>query len=1424
MRSGGAEAAWRGYRLQALHALWRIVTSADPERLVFQPEGREDLAVFDSAGRLAEASQVKARSDPLTISDFEPEKPDSFFHRVVETCKAHPDALVKMVSFGPIGREIRLAWQTHGPERRSIQRKLSDHGFTVEDVGVILDRVELVPLEEDRVQKDLFAFLTQTLAGVDPAHAFESLQFWIWSASENRETITRDTLIRKINNVGRFLAARASHHGEWFTSIVPIEDADIHDAKRETLAEEFYQGIAARYEHILANTDVVRDRKLAEVEKAFRTAKTVIIHAASGQGKSTLAYRYLHDYFPQQWRFQVRAIQDRQHALRIARALAEHARAVGVPVVVYVDVSARDRDWPELVAELAREDGLQALVTIREEDWRRAPISAVQFQYGEVELTFDETEARELYDGLASRLQPDAFLNFEDAWRRFRAAGPLLEFVYLVTQNQSLHERLKEQVRSLEDEVRTGALDADELEFLRLVSVAAAYEAHLDLTALAGSLSLPAPRRTLELFEREYLLRRSGDGRFVGGLHPIRSGILAGYLTDPVFHPWATKAKACLPMIAEQDLEVFLLYAFSRRATEARGLVATLSQLQPRTWTGLAGALRSLLWLGVQEYVQNNRELIGEVSDKFGAGWSYVLDPDLAGVSPGFDVSWWQRIQSVPDHAKAEIASFQARQTPKQDVFLRAAEWLAGRERRPDAPTTLSDWAALAEAVFWVAHLSVDSQIPSWLSEADLDSAATTLPLESLSDVLVALSFTWGARFVKWLECNRSVLLERFRRHTRTIVVEDDGRAFRAHFIVDFSIPGQSPPVDGTTSGSAGGDLHAEALWRIELARKLFPDRQEYGCQGYGHRLGPLQLPFDDTAKSGIPVDSMPPPWPVGINSHFRYLGMYPLRPQAWGGYAQAVLDMRELVVDSLQDLAQALVQHFRKQKALGLLREHIDGERWAQCRANTTNPPLLPQCAVDEWGFVGEGKREEISPDGTSRPLLSRTQNGMALWNHKRYLEAIRELTFALAAFYDQSVHVLATNSSTAKAGLSARQVETLLSKLAAEGVKSDLAHLSTYNLAEAVKALPQFQREFRQRFSQFLDSDALERLEKRESDTYRRAWSVWYQFAYHPARVWQHAEMQAMAKLNNVVSSVRRNLRRRLRSLSEEGIQSRVVSETVPWEGNAALWIAFDVANPLRVYQAHQSVIQALKQAIGNVEDDQLKRYGLELSWPWIVFVPLVGDRCLAQSAWCMSMLVLLSRDVFGQDDWWNYSQRPVPNDAWDELGLTLCDDQRMELAADLGGAMASLALHVAHLHDLTRLPERDEQGVQLLHDHVEEFGAKTGHALQRVLELAGDMLDHLKGLGVEDLEERPACVAATQILAEMRGNLLPQEGFEGSLEMDLKSMGEWMVRLSSAVVQAEALRLCWAADVLGLPLDSLEAPTETALDCGAGGSQSD
>ena len=144
--------------------------------------------------------------------------------------------------------------------------------------------------------------------------------------------------------------------------------------------------------------------------------------------------------------------------------------------------------------------------------------------------------------------------------------------------------------------------------------VASTSGARLHLSRAVTGLDLPEPRRIIDLFESEYqLVKRDEAGRFLEGLHPIRSKILAEILLDEDYHPWAGYAAQCLPAVVEDDIETFLTEGFLVRKAERDDLVHAVMLFAPTTWRGVGGVLRSLLWLGIDENIESNKGLIEEI-------------------------------------------------------------------------------------------------------------------------------------------------------------------------------------------------------------------------------------------------------------------------------------------------------------------------------------------------------------------------------------------------------------------------------------------------------------------------------------------------------------------------------------------------------------------------------------------------------------------------------------------------------------------------------------------------------------------------------------------------------------------------------------------------------------------------------------------
>jgi len=1389
-----ATPAYRGYRLQTLYTLACILEPRERTDFVFQPEGAEDFAVWDINDRLLEAVQAKAYSANLTLSLLSPEKTDSFLYRANSLLNAYPEIRIKIASFGDVGVELLQATEEDGRERQRVARKIAEHGVLSEvNAQRLLNQLQIVSVVEAELEERVFAALQDLCTGIDPIPAFEMLNFWLYICAEKKSKITRNDVIQRINDVGRFIAERNAHHSEWFRSIIPIENYEVATQARERLSDEFYRGISARYDHILAGVDKPRISKLSEIAQKFKEKQVVIVHGASGQGKTAIAYRYLHDFFPDQWRFQVRLVENRQQALNIATALSGQAKALEIPVAIYLDVSPSDAGWDELIKQLSSHKNIQILVTVREEDFRRANISGAEIQFDEVELQLEQSEAEEIYQFLVETESPDRFLDFEDAWNRFGGSGPLMEFVYLITQEDSLRERLQQQVKRIQDEVRSGQCFPAELELLRLVSVASAFEARLNLREMVRFLQLPSPQRTLELFEEEYLLRTSEDGTLVGGLHPIRSTILANLLTDPIC-TWADSVSTFLPFIFEQDVGSFLLYAFSRHLSELEPLLSTLNNYQSRNWIVIAGVVRALIWLGIREYVESNQQLILEAYEWVNDGWALVLDFDIANASPGVTDGWVSSLAHLmSEEGLAHINSLRSRQTDKEQVFTRAAAWLSHLTHEPIPPGSELAWTGMAEVLFWVGRLQLSLPISNWLALIDLNATVETLPLEILADVALALFYSSEAVYRSWLNTNYNTLLNRFQQETQTVVWEDDGQNIRTHFVIEVFKPNVSLSEAPSNQRDIQREFLNASMERLRLLRRFFPDRERYGSKGYGHLIW-INAELHDESEKNIPISNFPIQKLVTVNSIFKALGEQDLRPDTWETYAQAVIELRRTILQILQQLNQGLVIYFRREQMTRILGEAVESELWVNGKRLVEFSPWLPRCAFDEWGFITESVDRN---DESNNNNPNQTQN-LALEKYKAYLKVFNEYVRTCSNFFGQAESLLNFNPYL-------RNGENVRVQEVARNANIDLgqqARLSVLNFGDALKALPNLQVEFRRFLSSRFATQELESLEQLEKENFTTLWHSWYFFAFHPNRRFQNASRDCLQQFNNKVREIRNSIRRELRSISLESLQVSLLSEDLKWEEEKTLWIKIDGENPFEVYQTVETIIRAIQQAIDSVHSNELRRYAIEFTWSNFVIVPLVRGRSLDSTAWRFSS-ILFSVDPDQDLRWWNFVPVAIPSIALPQLALSTWNYPRLTVGQKLMGLIFQLSLLASHIRDFERLPELDELGNGLLQQYVQQVAIPLGEAFQAVLDVEFEIVGYFNTLASLEQESRPYLVAAIQALVGLHEQLLPLDDCsrDGKIEvsMNLEEIAEWANRLNAIQQSASSMYLFWVSDVL-------------------------
>jgi hypothetical protein len=89
-RNDTAGPALRGFRLQILYTLGRLIELQTALQATLWPEGIEDLAVFDDQWMLREAIQIKGHTAPLTLSELVSRSGNGLLQRAVAVARKHP--------------------------------------------------------------------------------------------------------------------------------------------------------------------------------------------------------------------------------------------------------------------------------------------------------------------------------------------------------------------------------------------------------------------------------------------------------------------------------------------------------------------------------------------------------------------------------------------------------------------------------------------------------------------------------------------------------------------------------------------------------------------------------------------------------------------------------------------------------------------------------------------------------------------------------------------------------------------------------------------------------------------------------------------------------------------------------------------------------------------------------------------------------------------------------------------------------------------------------------------------------------------------------------------------------------------------------------------------------------------------------------
>lgn len=1060
----GAQSAWKGFSSQTLYIASRLIS--DENNYVYYPEDVEDL-VIKKDGIVVEAVQVKNISSGLTLSSLAAAKTskggEGFFNRMCSIHTQYPSfQCIRVVYFNTLGFELQELKKGNANIKKDLTTRLvNNHGLSELEATWLLDSLcfEKVNLDDLdlNIQNQINEYVPVMSA---PGLAKDLLIQYISVLSKSKGHTTLKTWQEKIHEIGTSIAAIDGFYKEYNKSLVRLSEFILNE-DQEQIKKEYMQGVSAHPTHIRNNLDFRRDYWIDKIKTVINDKGVAIIKGVSGQGKSTLCYRYLIDTYPEGCVFCVRCISNEGQAQNLVSALdglGKHNNNL----IIYIDVQPGETLWAFLLQELqSRGIAIPVLISIRDEDYNQTPISNSAIKFGIVELTLSKEEAEQIYNSFTV-IQPLAeHRSFEEAWESFGGQGPLIEFVYLLTNNQTLTERIYNQIDAL---LKEGISD-EWLELLQLVCYAGRLGCAVNISDVKNEIHCSTMHAAIRRFKDEYLIRVVNDNT-LEVLHPVRAKIIFDALAEQIGAAEREVVFKTLSCISSQNVRIILLDYFANHKYTIED-VKRLTQIKFCDWIGYANVIKSMLWLDVKCYVESNMTFINSLVNKYGKGWLFFLPLDISGVERSDEliadimknVSIFNKkdLQNAIDKAKESLTAL--------SINYQATDFFINNCAVPSVlPNTDAERSLFGYSLFWLAKR--DCYITLSFNNVELVESVCAGKLQPSADAIRGL-FEQPELLESYQACV-NVIVEKLISEMQVLTFSVTNDKVSCKFI---------PPCSSKVDVSEN-TKNTNQYWRIkmfDILKQLYPDKeyidieligvellQDFGIKALNNKLC--------SRKSNRPNE-----WVTELNGWTKIRIDYNLRPSSWHQYVSEIDDIRTTVNDLVADTIKLIDDVYRKGRFTKERGKKID-DQIKVFRKHDFAENKLPRFAVDPYCLYSEGSNNILIGEYfPMRQLLSVNK-------YKKFRKYLNDVYASIYNFFNQFLEVLKVRINM-----------------------QDISHvknprLAMFNLYSAAKTLVNFQKEYDLLFSKYSSLD--ENFAKQELEHVLTLVNVWRYVLDNPPR----------------------------------------------------------------------------------------------------------------------------------------------------------------------------------------------------------------------------------------------------------------------------------------------------------------------------------
>lgn len=953
----GTKAAWKGFSSQTTYIASRMIDSNSNQE--FHPEKIEDLLIKEN-GRILELVQIKNLGSDFSLSDLSPQKEDSFFKRALSAKSYNENLKIRVITYGDIGPEIQGLIDGDKMKIFTIEKKLINYGYNNEEIDWLFKALIIEHPEENELKKDVLTYFENTFKTMlFPETVYNLLIKYVSDLSRNSEHTSKKIWDEKVDNFVKDIMAVNGLHNQYGKTIIRLSDYQ-RDENFAKLSSEFISGVNAHPEHIRKSLDYIRSDWMDKIAVNLESKDIVLLKGASGQGKSTLAYRYLIDNYVEDCVFVIERVRSAEHAADLIAAIAGLTLSKKDNFIVYLDVTPYDTEWVWIIDEVNKRGiSLKMIITTREEDFNRSAHILKLKNVNVISLIFSKTEAEYLYN----QTEIHKFTNFEEAWKQFGEEGPLMEFMYLINTAKALKDKLNEQIQNI---IINEYYADDWIDILEIISFAGKQNYRIDIKRFNENSDLKITKKMLLICQNEYLIKVSEDNKHIESLHLIRSELIYEIIRKDSMRN--IENNICLILSSFEGYGQRMIVEYCNDCEDISFLMKSIEEQKGLKWNAYASVLSGILWFDAYNYYISNLKVIKEGNNIFNGNFLF-FNGDATGLLDLKDVNLNDAIKSVKPDLYRRIAQVQKKMNPPQIEFKYTDLFFSKfinrmRECEVEASTALSNIGFL---MFWAKLRGFELYITT---DIDTEQRIENGELEELLDYLIGVqcqSLNSKTEIIR----NEIIPIVFEKYHIIRATVK--GNDIYAEFIAE---------ILNDTENYEKNPYNTKVMQRVKVLRCIYYGEYTYHVKMLGAQIVP-DIKIPDTQKN-IPARNIISVWISQVNGWIQRLNDYDSKVDDWKAFYYEVETIRNTILDYTNILLDAINYFYDKKgniKKFQSLEFNKETNYIVKLLKGTLS---TPKCTNDKYG-LSFNKEKMILPGSQDEPESSEYSNFLNLFNGYR-------------------------------------------------------------------------------------------------------------------------------------------------------------------------------------------------------------------------------------------------------------------------------------------------------------------------------------------------------------------------------------------------------------------------------------------------------